>query len=238
MVNYFCCSAVCDHCNHWWRVACIWWGATLFALNFLRSFNQVQFRALEIADRTTFGFLRVLTIPLLLLVDVALGYTLTLVQFVGVSLITLSLVFMFLGKRISRKGVALSLFSAVNAVITISIYKYDITNFRSVAVEGMYITAILFCYFALRSFILHGSGMFRTLYRKDVAYLAGGNGVAAVLVSFAYQYGPASLILAMVRAGSLFWSFIFGAIYFGEVGVRRKFAVLSLLVVAILLIVK
>lgn len=215
-------------------------GVAMFATKFIFEIiqSEVQFRALEIAPRTTFGFVRVLTIPLLLVVDLVLGYTLTIMQFVGISLVTLSLIFMFSGKRISRSGFYLSLFSAINAVITISIYKYNITHFRSVAVEGYYSTLLLLCYFVIRSFLLHGRNMFRLLLRPNVTLFAGSDGVASVMLSFAYQYGPASLILAMVRSSALFWSFLSGAIVFGEVGVRRKFAVLSLLVFAVFLMVK
>lgn len=212
-------------------------GALLF---FARSFFEImqaelQLRALQFADRTTFGFLRTLTIPLLLVVDLALGYMLTMTQFVGVLLVTLSLVFMFFGKRMNRSGFYLSLFSAINAVITISLYKYNITHFRSVAVEGFYITLLLALYFIVRSAMLHGSRSFPLLLRRPVLLSSLGNGVASVLVSFAYQYGPASLILAMVRAGALFWSFFSGALYFHEDGIQRKFVVLSVLIVAVFL---
>ena len=212
-------------------------GVLLF---FVRSFfeivqSELQLRALQFADRTTFGFLRTITIPVLLVVDLVLGYVLTMTQFVGVLLVTLSLVFMFSGKHMKRNGFYLSLFSALNAVITISLYKYNITHFRSVAVEGFYITLLLASYFIFRSALLHGSRSFPLLPRRSALLSSLGNGVASVLVSFAYQYGPASLILAMVRAGGLFWSFFSGALYFHEDGVRRKFVVLSMLIVAVFL---
>lgn len=197
--------------------------------------SEVQFRALKLAPRTTFTFLRVLTIPLLFVVDLVLGYTLTISQFIGVLLVTLSLVFMFSGKHISRNGFYLSLFSAINAVITISLFKYNITHFRSVAVEGCYTTILLSCYFVTRSYLLHGMDMFRLLWCPNVGLLVVSDGIASVLLSFAFQYGPASLILAMVRSSALLWSFLSGAFYFSESGMKRKFATLSVLVVAVFL---
>lgn len=212
-------------------------GVAIFAIKCIFEIiqSEVQFRALELAPRTTFTFLRVLTIPLLLVVDLVLGYTLTIPQFVGVLLVTLSLVVMFSGKHISRNGFYLSLFSAINAVITISLYKYNITHFRSVAVEGYYSTLLLLCYFVARSFLLHGKNIFRLLWRPNVMLFAGSDGIASVLLAFAYQYGPASLILAMVRSSALLWSFLSGALYFSESGMKRKFAALSILVVAVFL---
>ena len=209
-------------------------GVLLFLTRFVFEViqSEAQLRALEFADRTTFGFLRALTIPLLLIVDIVLGYTLTMTQLLGVLLVTFSLVFMFYGSRVRHEGFYLSLFSAVNAVITISIYKYDITHFRSVAVEGFYLALLLALYLGTRSLILHGRDVLRLLRRPSLIFLVTGNSVASVLVSFAYQYGPASLILAMVRAGALFWSFFSGALYFHEGEIRRKFVVLSFLLVA------
>src|SRR3989338_6893065 len=46
-------------------------------------------KAVTTADRSTFGFLLVLTIPLLLLVDLALGYSLSLNQIIGAGILTI-----------------------------------------------------------------------------------------------------------------------------------------------------
>lgn len=194
--------------------------------------SEVQLRALQFASRTTFGFLRTLTIPLLLLVDLVLGYTMSFTQVVGIAIVTLSLLFMFSGIRLREKGFYFTLFSALNSVITISIYKYDITHFRPVAVEGFYVTLFLATYFILRSFILHGRNIFVSLRHPKFIVSAMGSSLATVFVSFAYQYGPASLVLAMVRASALFWSFIAGAVYFREGSMKRKFVTLSFLVIA------
>lgn len=88
-----------------------------------------------IADRSTYGFLRVLTIPLLLLVDLALGYSLSQGQIVGVSILTLSVLLLLLNHGLRTKGIGFVLLSAVNAVVTLSLFKYDITHFNSVEVE-------------------------------------------------------------------------------------------------------
>src|SRR3989338_2659827 len=109
----------------------------------------VSIRAITTADRSTFGFLRVLTIPLLLLVDLALGYSLAINQIIGSGILTLSILFLFLNHGLSSKGIGLVLFSAVNAVILISLFKYDITYYNSVEVEQGIIQVILLIFFAL-----------------------------------------------------------------------------------------
>ena len=81
----------------------------------------VSIKAITTADRSTFGFLRVLTVPLLLLTDLALGYSLAVNQIIGVGILTLSLLLLFLNHGLRSKGVGLVLFSAINAVILISL---------------------------------------------------------------------------------------------------------------------
>src|SRR3989344_8565948 len=56
---------------------------------------HVTFLAIAKADRSTYGFIRTLTLPLLLGVDVALGYAVGLQQIAGIGLIVASLVFLF-----------------------------------------------------------------------------------------------------------------------------------------------
>ncbi len=61
----------------------------LFALRIISEFlqSEVVFRALATVDRSTFSFTRVLTIPLLLIVDIAMGYTITNIEFLGIGII-------------------------------------------------------------------------------------------------------------------------------------------------------
>ena len=53
----------------------------------------VALRATALADRSTFGFIRVVTIPLLLSVDFLLGYKISSWQFIGIGIIIFSLFF-------------------------------------------------------------------------------------------------------------------------------------------------
>lgn len=199
---------------------------------------ELQFRALKLANRTTFGSIRVLTIPLLLVVDVTLGYALSMPQLFGILVATFVLFAIFIGPHTEGKGAFLSFLSAINAVVTISLYKYDITHFNSVAAEQFYIALLLLIYFTLRSFALHGKTMFHILVTPRVFFQSGATGVGSILVSYAYQYAPASLILALLRSSSVFWSFLSGTMYFKETDIRRKFILSSLLVIALLFIIR
>lgn len=99
------------------------------------------------ADRSTFGFLRTATLPLLLMVDLVLGYSVSVVQILGIALITVSLLFLFINHGLSRRGSLLTLTAAVLAVATISLYKYNIEHFNSVGAEMTLSLAMLVLYF-------------------------------------------------------------------------------------------
>jgi drug/metabolite transporter (DMT)-like permease len=184
--------------------------------------SEVQFRALAYADRTTFGFLRTITIPLLLCVDLLLGYTLSGSQLFGIAIVVIGITLFFSAGSMQKKGAKLALFSALNAVITISLFKYNITHFHAIAVEQFFITLFLSGYFLLRVLWEDKNQLLTVFRRPELALQLTTSGIATFLLSFAYQYGPASLILAMIRASGVFWSLISGVLYFNEPKVFRK----------------
>ncbi len=196
---------------------------------------ELTIRASVHADRTLFGALRVLTIPLLLCIDILLGYTLSLIQLSGMLLVVLALGFYFLHTSFRKAGMWYALLTSIGAAFTISLFKYDIEHWNSIATEQFFLTAILSLYFfvfVLRDWRHHV--LIVPPARKLFSILAS-SGMSSTLNSFAYHYGPASLILAFVRASSVFWSFLSGIAYFGEVQIRRKILCCIVLVFAILL---
>ena len=104
-----------------------------FATRFVLEVFQVHVALIGIirADRSTAGFIRTGTIPLLLLMDLFLGYSLGLYQFLGIGLVIISLILVFVEKEISRNGLGFLMLGTINAVFTISLYKYNISNFNS-----------------------------------------------------------------------------------------------------------
>ncbi len=208
-----------------------------FALRVVLEIIQLELtiRASVHADRTLFGALRVLTIPLLLGIDVLLGYTLSATQLGGMFLVVLTLGFYFLHTSFRKEGMRYALLTSLNAAVTISLFKYDTDHWNPIATEQFFITGLLAFYFFI--FVLRDWWR-RTLvvppFRNLFSMLAS-SGMSSVLNSFAYHYGPASLILALVRASSVFWSFLSGVAYFGEAQIRRKILCCIVLVCAILL---
>ncbi|HXK37657.1 MAG TPA: hypothetical protein VJ579_01160 [Candidatus Paceibacterota bacterium] len=213
----------------------------LFALRIFSEFLQceVVFRALANVDRSTFSFTRVLTIPLLLVVDIAMGYTITNVEFLGIGIILVVLLSYFAGGKIHGKGIGLALVSAVLSVVNLTLYKYDITHYNAAAISQFYISLALFSIYATR--LVFSREDRQLLVQMKAHPLLGFSFVSqafsSLLISLAYQYAPASLILAFSRACSVLWSLVSGVFYFHEENVLRKVFAFALIIVGLFVLV-
>lgn len=170
--------------------------------------------ALSLADRSTHGFLRVLTLPLLLLVDAVLGYALTVYQVIGVSIIVFAFIFLFINHGIKKKGSLFVLFSALNAVITISLYKYDITHYNSVVAEQIMIFIILSVYFLCMAVFISKENPLMALKNRRLLLQPVLHGLGGTILSFAYALAPASVITSAKRSVEVMWSVLSGHVIF------------------------
>lgn len=201
-------------------------GSFVFALASLPTFAlravleiaqaHVTMRAIVEADRSTFSFIRVLTIPLLLSVDIFLGYTLGFSQIVGIGLITVAIAVFFASSGISKRGVWFVFFTAVNAVATISLFKYHITHFNSVEAEQGIITVILLIYFFIMARFITKENPFRLLTKRKFFFQSFTQGIGSVLLSFAYLFTAPSVIITAKRSFSILWATLAGSVYFKE----------------------
>ena len=113
-------------------------------LEILLTFFTVS--AIVKADRSTYSFIKVGTLPLLVIADLVLGYELQAYQIIGVGIIIFALAVLFLNHGINKKGIFYSALSAILAVATLSLFKYDITKYNSVEAEQGIISVILLIY--------------------------------------------------------------------------------------------
>ena len=172
--------------------------------------------AITRVDRGAIGFIRLATIPLLLLIDFSLGYILAPFQIAGMFLIVAPIFVLFFLESSNRKGVVLALFVAVLAAIDISLYKYDITHFNSVESEQAVIALILALYFyAVAVFIRKENPL---VYLRQPIYILqmSSSGLAYMIGSFAYLFGPASIITTALRGLSVLFAVVSGRMYFKE----------------------
>ncbi|MFH1430184.1 MAG: hypothetical protein ABIG71_01510 [Candidatus Uhrbacteria bacterium] len=177
---------------------------------------HVTVRAITVSSRSAFGFLRIITIPLLLITDIVIGYDLHTFQLIGMGVIIVALAFLLLNHGVERKGAGLVLFSAVNAVATISLYKYHISHFNSVIGEQLPILIVLALYFFITARVCAKENPLQYLRQPVYLLQSAGNGIAAGLGSFAMLFAPASVILTAKRSSSILWSILSGNIYFHE----------------------
>ncbi|MBI1974960.1 MAG: hypothetical protein HYS57_01210 [Parcubacteria group bacterium] len=188
-------------------------------------------KAITLSDRSTYGFVRVFTIPLLLLVDVALGYPFLTNQIIGVAVVVVSILLLFFSHGLRAQGIGWVLLSTVNAVLTLSLFKYDITYFNSVEVEQSIIQLILLVYFAVMVRRTSGENPLSLLRKPLFFFQSSSQAVAGVLISFGYPFMPASVATGVERATAVFFSVLSGHRYFREKKLIQKLITLLLLVV-------
>src|SRR3989338_6173633 len=197
---------------------------------------HITLRALVEADRSTFGFLRTLTLPLLFAVDILLGYHIGFLQVVGLSAIIGSLFILFVNHGLNTRGSGLVLLGAVNAVSTISLFKYNITNFNSVeteqAISFAFLTVILLCVV-----IAKGQNPLRLASRPLSVLHILLSGAGSVVFGFALAFAPASVITAAKRSLSVLWALVSGHAYFEEHHVVLKLVCFVLVSTGIVLLV-
>src|SRR3989344_3127595 len=154
--------------------------------------THVTVQAIIRADRSDFGPIRMLTIPLLLTVDLLLGYHVTMYQMVGMGIIFATVLVLLSYEHFRTKGLSLLVFTSVNAVITISLFKYDITHFNSVASEQSIIGIVLILYFFVLAVVKAHENPTRLLFKRIFFVHAVSGGFSSVFSSYAYSFAPAS----------------------------------------------
>jgi hypothetical protein len=197
---------------------------------------HVVLRAITKSDRSTYGFLRIWTIPLLLIVDIYLGYSISTTQMFGIGAIILSFIFLYINHGIKKEGSLWVLASALLAVLTVSLYKYNISNFNSVEVEQSIVAGslLIYCLVQLRR---TKSSLKKLLLSHKHLLQSISMGIAGALVSFAFLFAPATIIITARRSFSILASIISGNMYFYEKKPQTKLAAFFFIVVGLFLLI-
>jgi len=182
----------------------------------------IGLRAIALADRTTFSFIHTGTIPILLVIDMFLGYAISPRQLAGIALFCSTIFMVALYKGIEKKGVLDVVLLTLGAAVTLSLFKYNITHYNSVEAEQFLDSIILLIYFFFYNLFVYKENSFRAFRKVGLFAQSFTMGLAAVLVSFAFVYGAASVITALKRIGEVSWSLLSGRIYFNEKHVLIK----------------
>ena len=189
------------------------------------------------ADRSTLGFLMIGTLPLLLIVDTILGYEVGIASLFGISIIVLGLIILLANHGITKKGIGYVLFSTINASATISIYKYCITYYNSVAAQQIITCIFLLAFLFTLSIWKFKENPLKFILKRNFLFQSVSKGIDGVAISLAYLYAPASVITSGKRAASLIWSILSGSQYFHEKHILIKIFSFAFIVIGLILLV-
>ena len=172
-------------------------------------------------DRSTLGFMRLLTIPLLLAIDLSLGYHLSNLQIAGICVMFAGLAAAFYRNPRGQRGWGIGIAIAVLGSITTTLYKWDITHFNSVTGDQIIVCAFNVLFFYIMS-VKTGPSPLKLLVHKRTGVQSLANGLGLAIEAFAFTFAPASVIIALKRSLALFWCIIFGKQFFHEKKTRHK----------------
>jgi|SRR3989338_8179176 len=194
--------------------------------------------AIEKTDRSSYAFIRNLTIPLLLVVDYLVGFALRPTHLVGIFIIFAIFGIIMLFHIINFRSIGYSLFTAINAVATISLFKYNVTNFNSVEGEQIFTSLILLGYFFLAARFFRGENPLAFLKHK--LFLGQGvfHSLASIFASFAIALGNPGIAITAERASAVLAGIISGHNYFQEKKFGAKLWVSLGLIVGLILLAK
>lgn len=195
--------------------------------------------AIQRAERSTQSFLHSLSIPLLLIADLFLGYTVTPLQIAGIVLVLVTIGFLVAENTGHRQGTVVAVLASLNAVVTISLYKYNITRFNSVEAEQTLMYGFLLCYFFFVSLVFARTNPIAVAWKEKMFLAQGGaQAVGSAFQSFAILFGSASVIIAAKRASGVLAGVIAGKRYFKEEQVFMKILLGVLLIAGLVLLMR
>ena len=129
------------------------------------------------------------------------------------------------------------LFTTVNAVATISLFKYNITHFNSVETEQIIVTSILMIYMLMMASFIKKEHPIQFLKKPMFFLQSFSAGLATVPMGFAYTFAPASIILTGKRSLALMWAMLFGSFYFKEKKLLIKISSFILITIGLVFLV-
>ncbi|MFA6257481.1 MAG: hypothetical protein WC671_00515 [Candidatus Paceibacterota bacterium] len=206
----------------------------LIILEIMQTYSTLH--AIVEADRSTFGFLMIGTIPLLLVVDTILGYEINFFNLFGISVIILGLIILLFNHGINKKGIGYVIFSTINAVATISIYKYCITHYNSVEAQQIITHIFLIIFLFIMSMWKFKENPLIYLLKKNFFIQSISNAAGGAILGIAYAYAPASIITSGKRAFSVLLAIISGNKYFHEKHLLIKIISFIFIIIGLMLL--
>jgi len=187
--------------------------------------SYVTLLAIKHSDRSTFSIIRILTIPLLVIADILLGYQFSINSYIWIWIILLSFIlFNTNTKTINFKWWYLVLFTAINAVLTISLFKYSISHYwNSIEIDQFIMSLGILVFFIFYNYKKNKFCALKLLKKEKIFIFQWlCIGIASLLISYSYLYLNASEATAAKRALEMFWAIIAWFILFKEKHIIKK----------------
>jgi len=192
-------------------------------------------RAIALCSRSTFGFVRVTTIPALLIADTLMGYSLDPYQIGGILLITLTLFFLYTNHGFEKKGLIYVFLASLMPVITSTLLKYNLNHGNSLELEQALVCIVLTVYFYTQTRRRHENPL-RFLTQPVLLAQAILHALGGVVLSFGFNLTLPSVHMAAKRSGSLISSLASGRLMFHEKKMGLKIAAMAICVLGIILL--
>ncbi len=200
--------------------------------------NATIIAALAKANRSMFGIVRTLTIPLLLIANIIMGLGVSPKQILGIIIISSVIIFFVSSSgKFEKRGLRLLLPTAILPVITISLYKYNITNFNSVEAEQIIVSIALLIFFLLMSIFKAKENPFAYLLKPVYFLQAMMAGLSAVVISFAYLLLLPSVVVAISRSSTVLFAVLSGDFYFKEKRPLFKILVAVIIILGLIFLI-
>ncbi|MBT4936419.1 EamA family transporter [Candidatus Peregrinibacteria bacterium] len=130
-------------------------------------------------------------------------------------------------------GWKLTLFTACNAVFTISAFKYSIHYYQnSFEIDQFIITMGIAIFWFLNNKKKHNTLCKKETYKLMFLFFLSG-AIATYLISWSYVLLNASVATALKRAGEMIFALIFGILFFHEKKWKQKIIFIVILSIGV-----
>lgn len=187
--------------------------------------SYITILALKHCDRSTYSIIRVVTIPLLICIDLLLGQKFSQNSLLGIGIMLISFVwFNAKLKMIDFRGWKLALFTAINAAITISLFKFSVSHYHnSIEVDQFFIYSGILIFFMVYNFRKNKTCALKEIFKnRHFTYQWISTWLANLISSYAFLYLNASEATTIKRWWEMFWSMLSGVFIFSEKHLNKK----------------
>jgi uncharacterized membrane protein len=195
----------------------IWTFIPRVALEILQLY--VTYTALKISDLSTFGFIRVISIIVVVISElVFMGVLLKPGQYLGIFIVLLSILAIFRSGKSKTDGWKYSLASAVNGALLLTFTRFQFNHINPYLNESI---VRAFCIVIVLGIILiSGKGL--AVLPKKILWLAPFRSLTGLLNLLALNFGSASIYSTSERGGSVVSAVLVGHSYFKEKSFGEK----------------